>query len=348
MKVFIDTQVFVAMNFNYQSWLFKEIISLVDKEKINVYLPEVTKREIESKIDEKVFVEVKKMQKEFKTNAKILRALEEYNPIFELEFKLNEVKDELIQRFHQFITEARIEIISIDKVDTRAVFDKYFDGEPPFSDKKSHEFPDAFSIMAFENKFSEDFEYIHVVSGDKDLKAYCENKEYLIYHEALNSLFDYITRIENDHDMIIDKYQFNIDNITKRVEADIEKQEFMLIDEDGSVHDTMISNTQLDEPFIIEIDVENKSAILATTAKFSIYGNAKYVDYASSAYDSEDNEYVFYEYSEKEFETEQEVPITFYISYDYDKETNITVQSVEVNNDETIEVEIHKVDRDRY
>lgn len=94
-NVFIDTQVFVHNNFNFNNGLFRRLISAVDNKLVTVYLTDVVEKEVELKILENV-EEVKNSQRTFIKNAKILRNLNKYDNVFDIEKNLDSISDCLI------------------------------------------------------------------------------------------------------------------------------------------------------------------------------------------------------------------------------------------------------------
>ena len=65
------------------------------------------------------------------------------------------------------------------------VVDWYFQTEPPFSEKKSKEFPDAFILSALESYYKEHQANIAVVSGDGDFERACLVRRYLVHYSSL-------------------------------------------------------------------------------------------------------------------------------------------------------------------
>lgn len=73
--------------------------------------------------------------------------------------------------------------------DINHVVEWYFSVEPPFSEKKNKEFPDAFILSVLEAYHNDHKANIAVVSGDKDFSEACKIRRY-IYH--FDSLKEYI------------------------------------------------------------------------------------------------------------------------------------------------------------
>lgn len=143
-NIFIDTQVFVQKNFNFDNDLFKRLISASEDGLIKIYLTEIVKKEIESKIYEQVFEKVKNSHAKFAKDAKILKNLSDYGNTFDISKRLDEIFNELINQLNQFFKDVSVEVISVNDVSPAFIFEKYFKGIPPFSKKRKMNFPMLF------------------------------------------------------------------------------------------------------------------------------------------------------------------------------------------------------------
>ena len=65
------------------------------------------------------------------------------------------------------------------------VVDWYFQTEPPFSERKSKEFPDAFILSTLESYHKEHQTNIAVVSADGDFKRACLVRRYIVHYPSL-------------------------------------------------------------------------------------------------------------------------------------------------------------------
>src|SRR4051794_26813849 len=95
-NVFIDTQVFVHKNFNFNNDLIQKLVNASVDGLITIYITDVVKDEIESKIYEQVYEKVKNIQKKFSTESKILKNLNQYENVFLIHDKLDEIYQELL------------------------------------------------------------------------------------------------------------------------------------------------------------------------------------------------------------------------------------------------------------
>jgi predicted nucleic acid-binding protein len=340
-NVFVDTQVFVHKNFNFNNELFQKLLDCSNDGLISLYLTDVVKSEIESKIHEQVYDKIKTGHSKFIKEVKILKNLNEYRNIFEIDEKLQSIYKDLIKQFNQFLHDGDFEIISINDVSPSDIFAMYFDGVPPFSVKKKDEFPDAFSLVALEKKFNRN-EKICVVSGDSDLKDYCEKSDTLVYEPSLEALFDSLTKNDSyRHQFVISVYDENFQSIASRIDEELEEQDFILIGEEGDVHNIHAKVVEIDEdPYVIYLnDEDSEGATLVFKAHISINAHISYADYSNSFYDKEEGKYLFVDTVETDIFEVVTVPILMQIKYkNYEKE-ELEIVDITINEENPIEIE---------
>ncbi|WP_417898460.1 PIN domain-containing protein [Bacillus haimaensis] len=339
-NVFIDTQVFVQKNFNYDNDLFMKLKSASQDGLITIYLTDIVKKEIESKIYEQVYEKVKNIHTKFVKDAKILKNLSDYSNSFDIGERLEEIFNELINQTNQFLKDASVEVISVNDVSPAFIFDMYFKGIPPFSKKKREEFPDAFSLVALENWFKQQGGKICIVSDDEDLKNYCEESEPLIYEPSLESFFDNLIKNNNyKHQFIISVYDANLDIIESSVKDHFEEHWFTLLNEEGEIEKVEVQSIELDEdPYIIDVDDEEATATIAFNAIVSFLADVSYVDYSSSYYDKEEGKYFYLETVNGEIDDAVTVSVLMKINYNYHEKEESEVCSVSLNEGESIEI----------
>lgn len=340
-NIFIDTQVFVQKNFNFNNELFERLISASEDGLISIYLTDIVKNEVESKIYEQVFDKIKNSLNKFTKEAKILRNLSEYRNTFDIGENLDQIYIDLINQLNQFLKDAGVEVISVNDVSPAFIFEMYFKGISPFSKKKRDEFPDAFSLVALENWFKKLNEEIIVVSDDEDLKNYCEKSNTLIYEPSLESFFDSLIKNTNyKHQFIISVYDANNDKIESCVKEHFEEHWFTLLGEEGDVEKVEVLSIELDEdPYIIDVDEEGEeTATIAFNAIVAFLADVSYVDYSNSYYDKEEGRYLYLETVNGEIDDDVTVPVLMKINYKYHDKEELDVFSVSLNEGESIEI----------
>lgn len=327
-NLFLDTQVFVEKNFNFDNKLFQRLIELSESNSISIYLTEVTKEEIKSKIHEQVYEKVKVTQATFSSKARILKNLPDYNNVFDIIHKLDEVYEQLVEKFNLFIEEANICVLSIDQISPSEVFKLYFNGQSPFSSKKKDEFPDAFSLLSLEHYFREANEVVFVVSNDKDLESYCTDSEHLNY---LNSLESFMSNQIGDR-FLISVYQFNLDFISETVEEAFNDHQIFILDLDGEVTEIIVNSIELDnECLVTDLNEEELTATINFNANVSFFAKLSYTDYSESYYDKEEGKHYNLQDIHTEIADDLHISVTMDLSFSYRDMDDIRVLNIILN-----------------
>lgn len=164
-NLFIDTSVFVKHNY-LNGIIIKSLLELSRDEMIKIFLTDFSFREILSNIKSELNIAqgfIKK--KEFGT----LRHFEHINSIFDVNpedlFKSFE-KD-----FRKYIDHYKITVIPNSYADIEFITDSYFNANPPFSEKKRNEFPDAIIISTLMEYFQEIGEDCMMLCLDNDFSG---------------------------------------------------------------------------------------------------------------------------------------------------------------------------------
>ena len=173
--VFLETQLFVTNNYDFDRRAFAELIDRVKEDRGRVFLTSVTvgevKRRIQVQVKEAIrFSEVRKYLKVLaNSNVPEIRARSER--LFP-----EPVTDELVKQFEDFLEKTKATIIDCSGVNPELVFQQYFELKLPFQEKKDkrHEFPDAFAIEALKDFSRSEGRDIVVITGDQGFRTVCE------------------------------------------------------------------------------------------------------------------------------------------------------------------------------
>ena len=298
-NVFIDTSIFIAEGFVKG----KSISTLFDAardEKIRILLPDITECEIRRHLKEEVknksgvgFPE--KLKKSYMYAASDFRPLIEKLLSVEAEKLIVLVEKELDKQFEH----ANVERLVVQKdFDISGIIEKYKTLQPPFSEKKNKEFPDAIALQQLELWCKEHDDKCILLSSDSDLKAY--NSEWLEYKE----LSDFIPSLE-DYEKLITHEKLNsvFQSSKNTIEKKIKNWAYEQYDDDTlyinrllieDVHYSSISN--------IEVQVEDTlkwegigvgCLFYKTYANIVVSIEVSHPDYNTGYYDSEDQQWYF-------------------------------------------------------
>ncbi|MGR5446694.1 PIN domain-containing protein [Vibrio jasicida] len=302
--VFIDTSAFEKKNFQFGQHSLGRLQELIAQEKLYLLITDVTQQEIEShlkKHSEESASKVKKLTKE----AMFLRNTPELDchGIFNIP-KADDIFEIVNGKFHELLELESVELVSVQSVNPKIVFDAYFNGLPPFEkESKKHEFPDAFALEAIKKVSLDRCHSIYVISADGDMTSYADQEETLIPLNSVDELIDLVVRNDeelaeptNFADQIFDELEENIVEIAtehlKYAEFVHTSTEFW----DEEIADIKINSVSLSAKNLQDVSTEHADYEI----EFEVEVTAEYSvpDYDRSPWDSEDKEYVHIFYNE--------------------------------------------------
>lgn len=154
-NVILDTSIFIAENF-FAGTRIKSLLKIAEQGHINLFITEITKRELINNIRKSV-LEAVAFHKRFKKSKEswVLRnGGEGLTSLFE-NLDSNELIQALENNIDNFISKGVIQVIDYRELNVRNIFDNYFESLPPFHNKgKKHEFPDAISLELINSYFN--------------------------------------------------------------------------------------------------------------------------------------------------------------------------------------------------
>lgn len=142
-NIFIDASIFIGQNYNYRSTDFDQLSRLAKSGQANVFVTDITIREVEAHIETDISEAISALKK-FQKNSRV-RVLKNLDdpPFKELFQEINETKsnETLKCQLSTFLNEISATVLPTSDVSIDAVFDQYFSKRPPFGEgKKSRNF----------------------------------------------------------------------------------------------------------------------------------------------------------------------------------------------------------------
>jgi len=357
--VAIDTEVFEKQNFNYESKVFQNLISLVQEEKIKLLITTVTYQEIKAHITEgaqQASTALNQAIKNIKTN-KLCKASDErkifsrtntsdrfykYKQLVEQAApSFDEINSELLGKFENFLEEVNATILQIDQASSDLVVQSYFSQTPPFrKGRKKNEFPDAFALFSLRAEAESQDRILYAVSGDSDWKSFCEKyDEFLIGVDSLDNLLETIIREYEPEDEIEKCYEFLEDN-QQAVEREIASQfsdlEFSVdlssLVEWGSeeVYLSKIGSITIKDTSLIDIDniepdedPDEIHVVFELQAQIEFTADVSFLSLEFAIYDKEDGKY--YGSETINIKTEQTAMLPVEVSLTLNREKDYTL-----------------------
>ncbi len=192
-------------------------------------------------------------------------------------FDDSQAKEILINQFRAFLQRAKVQVLEVKDVSVEEVFERYFARIPPFSEKKKHEFPDAFSLAAIELWCKESTGKMFVISSDPDWQEACSLNPSLRSVESLSEFLDLLSTgerlaelanklFEQDKELILQKIKEGIDPLNLTYEPY------------GELQSSFVDSARIVKHYLIEVD--EAKAIFDVITEVSYSANVLYRNYA--------------------------------------------------------------------
>ena len=185
------------------------------------------------------------------------------------------------------------------------VFDRYFSNKPPFdtkrSDKKS-EFPDAFVLGALEEYLEQNpKKKVMVVSNDDDWKSTLQNNYINVY--LTDTIDSALIILNNYEDRIIEAFCVVYPEIEAYITHHTQEDVWFELNDYFCVDDIDVEKVQLEHYSgdIIPLSLKDNELILQVKLTLAVDGATTIIDCNNSAWDHEDNCYIFTSYSVMDF-----------------------------------------------
>lgn len=334
-NVFIDTSIFIAECF-VKGKSISTLFEAAFDEKIHILLPDITecevRRHLREDVEKRSGVSVpEKLKKSYMYAALELRPLIDKLLAVDVEKLIPMVEKELDKQFSR----ANVERLIVQKdFDITGIIEKYKTYQPPFSEKKNKEFPDAIVLQQLEQWCKEHNDKCVLLSTDSDLKAY--KSEWLEYKELpdfISSLEDYETLISQEKLMSV--YQSSREAIEKKIKDWAYEQydddtlyiNRLLIED---VHYSSINKVEVQLDDALKWEAKGIGCLFYKTyANIVVSIEVSHPDYDTGFYDSEDQQWYFIDDRVVDyFEGRIRVPVSIEYIYSTDE---MLVDSV--NND---------------
>lgn len=334
LDVFVDTQIFVSENFNFNE---KSKLGLLKKQvkkgAINFLTSKIIVEESKKHINDNIERKINEINKLFNSREIAILRNSEYNKYFE-NLNPEEMVKEAVNQFQDYLDEVEVKYLDLDSIELRKVIDDYFKGRKPFGEgKKKHEFPDAFNISMLMN-FKRDNKPIYVISGDQDF----EDIEGVVLYKNIGKLLSDINTDELD-ELIVQKALEYINNIDNEIDEEIERQFFdneQYIEVDGYEYSRkgIIGGYEYDEIElqrvklinILNLDVidynykeHTVKVIIKCLVEFEF--DCTFFDEENSIWDSVDKEYFTKEYGLIKENHNKEIELIVNLDFDDEKDS---------------------------
>lgn len=180
--LFIDTSILDQQNYNFESAVFIPFIEAVKGKSIIYLLPNPTLREINRHIAERADNVIKVLE-EARRKAPFLN---KYSKWPDANFSTSwELRQLAMKEWRQFLKNFEVVRLNYEGVNLMEIMDWYDKQRPPFSPKKSKEFPDALALSSLLHFSRKSNTSIAIISTDPDFKNASDLFTELLYFESL-------------------------------------------------------------------------------------------------------------------------------------------------------------------
>ena len=249
--VVLDTNIY-RNNPSRNNLNFKAIERLANSNLVKLHIPYVVEREFQTQQREIYSQDLSKVLSG-------LSALTRKQLSIDILRKLNSLKDELDAESNHILSDAEDQLVQwseniganryplcLDQAHT--ALEAYFQGSPPLITAKVREdIPDSFIVQAI-NKLHANNGLMHVVAGDKKVRASFSDIETIVTHESLSEFIesDVVQNELKDLDLLdnievinsaIQNYENDFGEISYKIDHDIGEEIIWGMIGDSSIHD---------------------------------------------------------------------------------------------------------------
>ena len=241
--IVFDTNIFGNPdNYNFSAKKLKIFCkNFCSASNIDIFMPDIVKKELEKHIKENIELEVQAIKKGYVKN-----------------YLTNTVKNNIIRKeinkLDSFIDNYKINIINCNQfINIEEVNNWYFNKEYPFEDSKKNEFPDAMIISAIKNYFKKStkkYSIIYILSKDKGFTMGVNSKTQFIVCSDFNNIYKEIMDIE-ESDIIDGENYIYSNNLLENLNL-----YNIILNDDSIAKDLSVKLNRINEIELINIDDE--------------------------------------------------------------------------------------------
>jgi PIN domain len=217
-RVFVDTQVFRQARFAVSNPSFTKLRELCEARKLTLVTTEITRREIDANILELAHETKSALTKVADVAATLLQPDIVIFGVQANKLTADNLAAALVKQVNGFFEKCHVEQLALPRATLATAIDLYFKKQPPFSDKKKSEFPDAFVLEALKSKAGINDEIVYAVSKDPDFANACEQHPHL---ECVETLPHFLDRY-NAHADTINQVHATVKKNFKQIEKQLQ------------------------------------------------------------------------------------------------------------------------------
>lgn len=333
-KVFIDTNIYDASNYNFGNGTFSKLIKLINSGDVFLLYNSVVEIEVKNHINSKIKDAVNVLNQNLNERIFVpFRYESDYQSrvaLFDKKVMIKLLED----RFNEFLSKCKSERITVNDINVEKIMSDYYEKKYPFENSKPDEFKDAISIqslISYKEKLDDNCR-LCVISNDKGFRKSIKSEDIGVFND-LGSFIDMITTLDYKTKCLkafIEEEYIN-DDIIEQAGLAIEKINFSkeeFVDE-LEIEDTTINEYEIS--YVDIVDMNNAKVVIDVDANIDI--RCTYIDEEQSCYDKEERDYLW--------KTEVEVRENHNINFELTIELDISEFSNNTYSEENEEVEFN-------
>jgi len=328
--VFLDTQIFVAVAFNFHGGALKTMKEHFAEDRLQLVITDITIHEVKARIRKKLTAELIHLKK-FQKGAASSRfvSLPAMNAVLQ-KIDVEASVSDLVGQFDSYLKEAHVVTLTTELALAPEVFDKYFKEEPPFETKeaKKFEFPDAFVINILSRWSQDTGNEMFVVSGDKGMGEACKSVQQLKHLEHVSNLLDHVASDDDRAKFVRSEVADRISEIRENIAADFENYDFWVDDDYGEAIVKITDIQADDEPEILKFNAHTAKVQITFQASFD--AELTYDDPNSGIWDSEEKQMLFVEQREETVERDVELIAVVDVSFEGDDSQMFSIDAIQL------------------
>ena len=345
--LFIDTSAYLKSKLNFSDRIYNKLKALIREEKVFALTSYVINKELICHVEDILKKDYNKLE-----NLTMDKISSNLSPFF---CKLQNLPDfnDLYKSSAEVLKE-NLRLLSSESLDHNInidhILDAYFSKNPPFSDKKKAEFPDAIVLNSILSRVSDD--ECHIISTDPDWKDFCKEYSNLIYYDNIGSFIHYCNEkgfaVTGEIQEAIKQKE---NEITQYIKKQIQNHE-LLVSPDFNVADEYVEIIDdidvkyLSDYNVIDIDESKYSSTIEVECSIDFVANITGNDYNTASYDKEDNSWYFIDDVDINVDINRNFTIQLVIHYYYDENHQLQVDISEIDGIDPIIIEYGDYDKD--
>lgn len=296
-NVFLDTQVFFQLGFEFNGSRLAEFARLCEKQLASLVVTDITVREIRANMKGRISAASRGLLSFRRDNPILLSLPGRHFAEFLRPFDKGKANAEMNGQLDAFLARCRAEILTADNTPAGNVFHRYFAQEAPFHGGNREEFPDAFSIEILARWCGERGQKAYVVSLDEGFRSAADTTGCLIPLKDLAEFMDLVNRQQTVlADYAEEIFESATDEIEECLKDKLENASFFL-DLDGDVESIQVEDLSFDRELLLEVN--DHSATFVVTVQAEVTAEVTYGDPEMAVYDKEEGNITYLDYVDK-------------------------------------------------